>query len=455
MIKESKVNHFLFYFFLLSIFYILIYNIFHYSPILGYDAEAHYTYVDHISRYLPRSLNLPSPIDTREYFNPPLGYLVPALSQVVCRNIIESQNFIEDCRPIYGNVTQIFQSLIYLFTIYINLLTLKKINNSNNLINLSYLVMVSLLAVNYRTISMIRGEPYILFFLSIFLYFILKIEKQNFNFVFKEIFFLGLSIGGIALSRQWGFLLFLPLIYLLFTKHVKNKINYLKIWVPSAVIGFLISGWFYINLYFETGSFTAFNMNRNSFSIANQPINFYFPTIENIRYLFYKPIRPHLDNQFVTSLYADLWGDYWGYFTFTSGFLNIGRNQNFIGDYFARVNLISLVTTIIILVFYVLSYRDKKTTLFIKYINLAIISSFIGYVIFLILYPTGNGDTIKATYIIQMFHLVVFLASISLEKAKNSNLYLYNSIIFILLVIYMHNFETYLSHFPRAFFNQL
>ena len=173
----------------MSIFYILIYNIFHYSPILGYDAEAHYTYVDHISRYLPRSLNLPSPIDTREYFNPPLGYLVPALSQVVCRNIIESQNFIEDCRPIYGNVTQIFQSLIYLFTIYINLLTLKKINNSNNLINLSYLVMVSLLAVNYRTISMIRGEPYILFFLSIFLYFILKIEKQNFNFVFKEIFF--------------------------------------------------------------------------------------------------------------------------------------------------------------------------------------------------------------------------------------------------------------------------
>ena len=91
-------------------------------------------------------------------------------------------------------------------------------NNSKSILNLSYLIMVSLLAVNYRTVSMIRGEPYILFFMSIFLYLIFKIENQDFVTQKKDILFLGLIIAGIALSRQWGFLLFPPLIIMLFTK---------------------------------------------------------------------------------------------------------------------------------------------------------------------------------------------------------------------------------------------
>ena len=375
------------------------------------------------------------------------------MSQVVCRNIIESENFLRDCRPVYGSTAQIFQSLMYIITIYINLLTLKMFNNSKSILNLSYLIMVSLLAVNYRTVSMIRGEPYILFFMSIFLYLIFKIENQDFVTQKKDILFLGLIIAGIALSRQWGFLLFPPLIIMLFTKNIKNKINYLKTWVPSALIGFLLSGWFYINLYIKSGSFTAFNMESSKFSIFNQPLGFYIPTSENLRYLFYKPIRPHLDNQFITTLFADLWGDYWGYFSFTSGYLSIGRDQLAIGDYFARVNIISIFTTLFILTLYVISYRKNKQSFLVRYINLAVIVSFVGYIVFLISYPVGNGDTIKATYIIQMFHLIVFLASIKFEKLKSENLKIYNLIIFAFLIIYIHNFQTFLSHFPATLFN--
>ncbi len=448
-----KLERVIFFLITSSVFYILIYNYYHYSPILGYDAEAHYNYVDYISRYLPRSFKLPTSLDTREFFNPPLGYLIPAISQVVCRNIIESENFLRDCRPVYGNVTQIFQSFMYIFTIYINLITLKMFNNSKNILNLSYFLMISLLAVNYRTISMIRGEPYILFFLSIFLYLILKIENQNFVTQKKDIFFLGLTIAGIALSRQWGFLLFPPLIIMLFTKNIKNKINYLKTWFPSALIGFFLSGWFYINLYIKSGSFAAFNMENSKFSILNQPLGFYLPTSEHLRFLFYKPIRPHLDNQFITTLFADLWGDYWGYFSFTSGYLNIGRDQMVIGDYFARVNIISIFTALFILTFYVISYKQFKSSILVRYINLAVIISFIGYFIFLILYPVDNGDTIKATYMIQMFHLIVFLASIKFEKLKSENLRMYSFIIFALLIFYLHNFQSFLSHFPLALFN--
>ena len=165
----------------ISTSFVLIYNLFYYNPILGYDAEAHFNYVDYFSRYLPYEFRLPSKNDTREFFNPPLGYLVPSIAQVVCRNVIESTNYLVDCQPIYGKATQIFQSFMYVFTILINLYTLKLFNKSKNIFNISYLILVSLLAVNYRTISMIRGEPYILFFLSLFILIIYKADNSNYS----------------------------------------------------------------------------------------------------------------------------------------------------------------------------------------------------------------------------------------------------------------------------------
>ena len=133
----------------ISTLYILIYNILHYNPILGYDAEAHFGYVDYFSRYLPNEFRLPSENDTREFFNPPLGYLVPSLAQVICRNIIDSNNFLVECQPIYGKVSQIFQSFMYIATISINLYTLKLFNKSNSFVNAGYLLIISLLCLKF------------------------------------------------------------------------------------------------------------------------------------------------------------------------------------------------------------------------------------------------------------------------------------------------------------------
>ena len=161
---NEKMNTYLFYGLLGIVVYILIYNILFYNPILGYDALAHNAYVDYLAMYLPKTFNLPDQINTREFFNPPIGYIVPSVAQVICRNIIDSIDYVRDCKPVYGVATQIFQSVLYVVTIFINLYTLKIINNSKKIVNFSYLILISILAVNYRTISMIRGEPYIIFF---------------------------------------------------------------------------------------------------------------------------------------------------------------------------------------------------------------------------------------------------------------------------------------------------
>jgi len=147
-----------------------------------------------------------------------------------------------------------------------------------------------------------------------------------------------------------------------------------------------------------------------------------------------------------------LWGDYWGYFSFTSGFLSIGRDQFIIGDYFALVNKVSIFTFLIIFIFYIYSYKKYSSSFLIKYINLATLCSFIGYLIFTISYPVETGDNIKATYIIQGFHLLVFLASVYFERLKTINLKTYNILITLLVLIYINNFQTFLSHFPRNFY---
>ena len=255
------------------------------------------------------------------------------------------------------------------------------------------------------------------------------------------------------LSRQWGFLLFIPIIILTIKDVVKKRrIIVFKFWLKSSLIGFLLSGWFYFNLYFKYGTFTPFNLNSSKFSLNNQKLNFFIPSLNDITNLFTNPIRPFLNNQFTTILYADLWGDYWGYFTFTSKYLNIGRDQSEIGSYLARVNIVSVFTTSLIIFMSYLAYKRYKKFDIIQFIQLAIIVSFIGYLIFTIIYPTTSGDTIKSSYIIQLFNLVIFLASVYFHDLKRENMIVYNTLLIFLLIIYVHNFNSYLSHFPLYFY---
>ena len=174
--------------------------------------------------------------------------------------------------------------------------------------------------------------------------------------------------------------------------------------------------------------------------------------------VFTKPIRPYFQNQFIPVLYSDLWGDYWGYFTFTSRALDLGRNQLMIGDYLARVNIVSIFPTVILLIGLRTGYKSlvkkikKPGDYFIIYIFLATITSFIGYLWFLISYPViPSGDTNKATYIIHLFHLLGILGVIELNKirGKNPNHFFY--IVGGLIIVFFHNYSAYMSHFPILF----
>ena len=446
-LKLSLPKKILFTIFFVILFCILIYNILHYDPILGYDAEAHYSYIDTFARYLPRSIHLPTEAESREFFSPPLPYLFPSVIQVLCRNISSSDNLLNYCQPIYGKYTQIFQNILFLFSIFINLRTLSRFK-SNKSLNLCFLIFTMLIAVNYRTVSIIKGEIYILFFLSLMINIFSSIEIKNFEYETKDILKFGFVIGCLALTRQWVFLIF-PAFILIYLKMKSNRKNYFQFISFSFLIGFILSGWFYISNLLRYGSLTAFNTKRNT-NISSYELIDYISFNNINEFLFTNPIRPHFNKQFFPIFYSDTWGDYWGYFSFTSRFLDIGREQLTIGSYLGRVNAVSVVSTIIILFFYIRTIRSHKSSWTIVLLNYGVMLSIIGYFIWVILYQTGSqGDTIKATYMTQMINLVVFISAISIENLKNKKSYF--SLILIFGIILVHNFQSYLSHFPMFY----
>ena len=430
----------------------LIYNVIYYDPIQGYDAEAHYNYIYFVSMYLPQNFVLPSIENTREFFNPPLPYIFPAMAQVVCRNVISSADYISDCKLFVGTASQIFQTILYLLTLLFYLKSFKLLKSNNFFLNINLILMISLMSVNYRTISMIRGEPYILFFNSVLIYLLILLIKKDFNYKRSDIYLFGLLIGLMALSRQWAFLLMPG--YFLMIKYLKNKSakRYFKFISLAFVFGFLVSSWFYFTLFFEYGSFTAFNMDPIKFSLQNQPLSFYNLFNDEASQVFSKPIRPNFSNQLIPVLYSDLWGDYWGYFVFVSRDLASGRGQMIIGDYLARVNIVSLIPTFIMLVGLYNFKRLNGSKAFHGYIIISVLVSFFGYLWFLITYPElPTGDTIKSSYIIQLFHLIAIISASYLEDLQKTNLKTYSIVIFLLTSCYFHNFSAYLSHFPIKF----
>ena len=449
--KNLEIKDFDKYFFvviLISTISVLIYNIINYQIFFGYDADAHIRYVNALAMYLPRTFRLPLSYETYEYFSPPVGYIFPAFIQIVCRNLANAENLVTHCVPIYGKFTQAFQSLIFLITIYFYMKSVNIYLNINKKFSFSVLLMISILTVNYRTISMIRGEPYILFFLSIILYLFLKFTKSEYRFSKKNMVLFGICLGLMGLSRQWGLLIFPAFFAVFFSVEKKHKNNYFKFLVIVFFIALIIISPFFLSLYNNYGSITSFNKDSYGFDLRNQPLNFYNPVNQDSLNVFVKPIRGNFDNQVLPILYSDLWGDYWGYFAFTSNYLEQGRNQKSIGDYFARVNLVSTIPTIILIIGFLNLKNNKTNKIFNRWIKYSILFSFLGYMWFLISYPEiPSGDTIKSTYIIQLFHLLSITAAIYLENLKILDRKKYNLLMFFLVAIYFHNLPAMLSHF--------
>ena len=433
------------------IFCILIFNTFNYYHELGYDGQHH----KYNMEVLPS--NLPTEEDTKEFFNPPLPYFIPSIVDKVCDKLIYPNFSDVNCSNFYGNFGQLLQVFIFILILYYLLKISEIIEPENKSYKNSLFLLFLLPAVNYKTVVMIRGEIYVTLFIFACIFHFLSILKRE---EIKELDLIinSLLLGCIGLSKQWGLLFFPALgivtLILFFYKDKNFSVKYLIYSIKSFFYSIFIFGWFYLYLFTNYGSITAFNRPPSKFSFTNQPSSFYFDFA--LQDLFTRPIRGFtLTNKLFPILHADTWGDYWGYFLVTLG---KGGKENYeIVPYLGRVNLIALIPTFILLVgliYTVITLRKKSFIGQIFYILISLTVSFmwIGYLWFLIKYPNlDKGDTIKGTYIISLINILPFFGANLLEKIRSINEKIYNYIIYLLLIIFLHNLPTYITRFSGIY----
>src|SRR5262249_23533792 len=324
--------------------------------------------------------------------------------------------------------------------------------------------------------------PYVAFFAVVIMYYTLLIVLGR-HFTTINATILGGAMGLCALSRQWGILL-LPAIFLFMVLQAIRYPQWRKPMTGSLclclVLISLISGWFYASLKFRYGSARTFNRSGAAyFSFNNQPTEFYARLSHTL--LFTNPVRPNFPNQFVPIFYSEAWGDYWGYFTlygidtrggtFVNGYdlnqvLSTGSqprwletNYDTIGAYLGRVNLVSIFPSALGLLALVsggiviirrsshepLSTSQKEVT---GFLLLTIATSVGGYLWFLIMYPSiGKGDTIKATYMLQVLPFLAILVGNLLEQVNRKSHILYLFVLGCLILTCAHNIFAMVTHY--------
>jgi hypothetical protein len=447
---------------------IVIINAIYHHPKIGYDATEHLTYVQVL---LSR---LPGPKDTVEFFSPPLPYILPSLYDGVCKlfqpaeatgyfnGILLSSN----CRFNDGKAAQAVNVFLSLGSTFLMLVIANQIQPQNRWAKISALTLLSLLTAYYKTFSQVRGEPYVFFFMLLSVYFINKLLEEKAKNI-KTSVFLGISLGCLVLSRQWGFFIFpamgLLLIWTLFFDLPLGK-SLTKAFMISAIISFLVGGWFYLSLYYRYGSFTAFNIGRSHFSSKAEIFDFFRSTRLKNFDLFRAPIRPNYEKEFFPILYSETWGDYWGYFVQiknNSSFGDAGyKNEKQISGYLGQVNLFSVVPSLIlglgVLFGAYKAIREKRRNTLVSnqfvFLMALLFTSFAGFIWFVLNYFAVTDDTVKATYILHMFIPLIILGAGLLGQIMEKSRWVFLPIMGLLSIVFLHNLPAFITRYNMFYF---
>ena len=427
-------------------------------PKIGYDVTGNINYIQILLH------RFPGPGDSNEFFSPPLPYFLPSVYDAICNRLLPgpAENLygiqvIWACRTYDGKFAQALNFLLSLGTTLLLLVIAEQIRPGNQFFKKSVLLFLALLTVYYKTFSQVRAEPYVVFFAALSIYFLNQILRAK-SFSIKYSLLLGFSLGFLVLSRQWGFFLF-PAIFLLlglvFLWDRIAAVNYAKMLIVSFMVSALVGGWFYIHLYLTYGSFTAFNIEPQKFSFASLPPGFFTTSGLKDFQVFKAPVRPLFDKGFFPLFYSDVWGDYWGFFTYHQQILGYPDNSAAVVPYLGQVNLFAIVPTILLLFGMgrgIMQLFKRSVVATPEDLSLALTTliagvSLAGFMWFVINYYPADASVIKATYIIQFFIALLFPAAGFLEVVRVKSRVTYWLLVSALAIVFVHNLPAMITNF--------
>ncbi len=419
---------------------LVAFNVFYHNPIRSYDAHGHYRFVATLAEG-----RLPTRADTVEFYSPPLPYVIPTLVTLIQNN--DCNDPMQTCNFVVHKAGQIQNLAVSLVLTFFFLRVVRWFDRYDGRLRLLALLMLASVPAYYKTLSYMRGEPFITAIMVVLLDRLLVMLSPDRPTRWTDALQLGIPMGLMMLSRQWAAPLLIAvaiwaLVVIVRQWHSGKPL--LWVGIGAFAVAFVISSWFFFNLMFQQGSVIAASRDRLSGEEVGN-LQFDLPT----ETLFTTPYRYQYGLQVLPIFYTEMWGDYFAFFQFDASII---RSLNLMPqpllDYVTRVNVVSLLPTALFMVgggvgiafiakFAFQTPHDVTTGY--ALLGLCVITTLISYRWFLSSYNSFNGDMAKATYMLQLLPLLAILSSRALLALKAIQGWAYWTVVVLFTAVAVHN----------------
>ena len=377
---------------------LLLWDVLQYDWLRGYDAYANALYSDVIRLHH----RLPTASETDVWHTPPLFFAVVAL--------IDSHRGVQLMDALAALATVLFAGLIA-----------RELFPRSRLIQLAALAFAGLTPVLVRTAVMYHPEPLATALAVAGLYVVVRGLARGPGLWTGVAG--GILFGLATLTRTWA-LAFAgaACIALLLGAWLGRELApAVAALVLAAILMALSLPWF-VHQARHHGSPFAFNRpapKENFFS--RRPASFY--TALDVKTVFSHPYAPHSLNHLLPVVYTDWWGDYWRYFEIP--YENISTPPDLPSTYEnprVRQSYVGLAPSLLALAgltgITVAAVRRRSPALLL--VPLAVVLTGLQFLVFQIAYPHGDGDTIKATYLLNAVAPLAVCAAYALDLLRGA-----------------------------------
>jgi hypothetical protein len=362
-----------------------IWNVAHYPPGLGYDANDHMAYADGLvpGGHFPHGEG--------EYYTPPGYYAVAGSADWVARKLGASA---------YGahRAGMAVNVVFLLGTVLLVWQIARELWPGRTRIALGAAAFVAFVPVAVKTEAMFHPETMSLFFAALAFWLCVRTFADR-----RYAALLGLALGAGQLVRAsvlWT--VFVVVVALI----VARRRRELAIVVALAV---LVPLPWYIHQSIEYGGNPVFprpptplarqgksETGKPKFILYRRPWQFYVdPGLPDV---ITAPYEPHFTNLAIPTTYSDLWGDYFGVWAWRGG-AGVKPSTGVRADLTVQA-LVGLLPTLLALGGLVALLRASRRSPPQLAIALLPLAGLAGYLYFTVSYPTAVGDVLKATYLL-------------------------------------------------------
>jgi hypothetical protein len=366
---------------------IVLWNVAAYPSGAGYDATSHREYAD----FLIQHLRLPFRNETPEYYSPPLYYIVAGAATWVGR-----QAGLGDPHKLGQllNVPMVVGILVLVAALA------RLLWSERRWLAPAAVGFVALSPVLTRTASMFNPETTDLFVSMLCLYLAARILVQR-RYTWRAAVGLGIALGCGEMVRQFSLwtlaVVVLAFAAALWARSDERRALATSLAVALAACAVIALPWYvYRASHYGNPVFDRPHSTKPLFE--RRPAKFYLGT--GLPDVFVRPYRPNLVNRVWPQTYADIWGDWYGVFAWSSSVSakpSPSRNA-----WLVVQNIVGLIPTALALIGWlvILARSLRRLDAPRLLVGLLPLAGIAGYLYFTVSFPTPDGDVIKPTYML-------------------------------------------------------